>query len=93
MATPLDHKRTASDKQADSALQKSPKELLSDIHYQIDNYDDRSSPAKVHFAFASLLSVLAEQASRDTSKIVRLTWGLFWLTVALLVIAVVMMFR
>ena len=38
---------------------------------------------------AHLLSLLAEEAEESTKKITRLTWSLFGLTVALLVVAII----
>lgn len=86
---PPDHKRIHADKMADASLEKKPRDLLSDIHKEIDEWDDLRSPHRIQFAFASLLSVLAEQADKSTKKIVDLTCGLFWLTVVLAIFTAV----
>jgi hypothetical protein len=85
---PPDHNKVHSDKTAAESLQKKPSDLLSDIHCEIEKWDDLRSPHRIQFAFASLLSVLAEQSEKSTKKVIHLTWALVVLTIALLVFTI-----
>ena len=42
--------------------------------------------------FSCLLTVLSRKADEQTQRVVNLTWGLFWLTLVLLAVALVQVF-
>lgn len=87
--SPTDEEKECGKKMAHEALTKSPTALLEDIHTDIIAWDDLVSPRRMQAAFATLLAILARQASEDTRKIARLTWALLILTVLLGVIALI----
>jgi len=83
-----DSKRKVAENEAELDLKKSIQHLLVDVHDE--SLDARQPDAqrlgRVIARFASMLSVLSEQSDKLTRRIVRLTWSLAILTVALLIL-------
>ena len=94
-------KREIAETETRNDLAKSAEHLLSDIH---DESLDRDRPgsetvSRTMSRFAALLVVLSRQADEATranialqQKVVRLTWGLFWLTLALTFVGAVQLY-
>ena len=80
---------------SDIDTQKSPEQLLSEIHAELVDGDSRSGDITIAFMvarFSTLLVVTCERADIQTRRIVRLTYGLAFLTVALLVATLVLLY-
>ena len=74
------------------SLQMSNEDILEKIFYCANvppPYEIETSEKRALAYFSSLLINLSRQAEKSTKKIIRLTWALFGLTVALLVIALI----
>jgi hypothetical protein len=83
------------DKVEEYLLTASPRDIQTFLHCTGVNGD----PRLIEFARVALEIRLAEDAAksaaemeRQTDKIVRLTWGLFWLTLALAFVAAVQLY-
>jgi hypothetical protein len=77
---------------ADESLKMSNEELLKKIFYSSTAFTElgpNKMTSRTVAYFSSLLVNLSRQAEKSTKKIVRLTWFLFGLTVALLIVAIV----
>ena len=75
-------------------LEKSVEELLNDIDIINEKCTSGTNPKANAIAlntvigkFACILTKLSRQAEQQTSAVIRLTWGLFGLTLILLVIS------
>ena len=78
----------------DDDLKKTAEELLGDLRSLSSGSASPTNPAyntklglEAIRKFACLPTVLGQQSDRQTKRIVTLTWGLFWLTLFLAVIA------
>jgi hypothetical protein len=95
-------KRKEAEKETANDLAKTTERLLTDIHDESldDQTRDRAMTVSRTIArFAALLVVLSNQAGRVSrenmtlqNKLVRLTWGLFWLTLALTFVGAVQLY-
>ncbi len=95
-------KRSNAEIETQRDLQKDIKHLLADIHDESLADQSRSremTVSRTMARFASLLAVLSFKADEQTrhnlamqDKVVRLTWGLFWLTIAICFVAAVQTF-
>jgi hypothetical protein len=97
----MNTKRQAAETETKNDLVKTAEHLLTDIH---DESLDRDRPgsetvSRTMSRFAALLVVLSRQANQATQanlklqeKVVRLTWGLFWLTLALTFVGAVQLY-
>ena len=86
--TPKGKENQASD--AKNSLQMSSEDLLDKIFYSSTvNIEPSKITSQTIAYFSSLLIILSRQAEKSTKKIVRLTWFLFGLTVALLIVAII----
>lgn len=82
----------AATKLAKDSLQRHEDDLLKDIFHQYNIAFSSNNPSQIHRTlayFSALLIKLSRQAEESTKKMIRLTWALFGLTVALLVVAIV----
>jgi len=75
-------------------LCKSTEELLAELHELSVSGASPTNPAfntllglRAMRKFACVLTVLGRQADEQTRRIVKLTWGLFWVTLLLAIIA------
>lgn len=76
-------------------LSKSVDELISDLDKLNSDGTSVGNPRANTIAvitaigkFSCILTVLSRQAEAQTNKVIKLTWGLFWLTLALLIFSV-----
>ncbi len=84
--------RERESKNAEESLQKSPEDLLKEIFICATDHKFQgavTSTNKTIAFFSSLLVILSRQAEKSTKKIVHLTWALFGLTAALLLVAII----
>ena len=94
-------RREAAEQEMERDRKKSVAQLLADVHDEsLDPHrSGDQTGSRVTARFASLLVVLGEQADKSTQenlemqrKVVRLTWGLFWLTLALTFVAAIQIY-
>lgn len=77
-------------------LSKSVDELISDLDKLNSDGTSVGNPRANTIAvitaigkFSCILTVLSRQAEAQTKKVINLTWGLFWLTLALFIFSAV----